>query len=86
MRFVAKQNVISFPFFIDKRHKQLSSSRVKTAHLLQTEQSDCGAVALGIVLRYYGCTIPMHALRKQCGVSRNGTSVNTLAQTANHYG
>jgi ABC-type bacteriocin/lantibiotic exporter with double-glycine peptidase domain len=64
----------------------LSSPRVKTAHLLQMEQSDCGAVALGIVLRYYGCTIPMHALRKQCGVSRNGTSANTLVQIAKHYG
>ena len=71
---------------MDKRHNQLCSSRVKTAHLLQMEQSDCGAVALGIVLRYYGCTIPMSTLRKQCGVSRNGTSVNTLAKIANHYG
>ena len=49
------------------------------------EQSDCGAVALGIVLRYYGCTVPMHTLRKQCGVSRSGTSVHTLAQVANDY-
>lgn len=64
----------------------MCSSRVKTAQLLQMEQSDCGAVALGIVLRYYGCTIPMPTLRKQCGVSRSGTSVNTLAKIANHYG
>jgi ABC-type bacteriocin/lantibiotic exporter with double-glycine peptidase domain len=72
--------------FCETRHSQLSFARVKTAHLLQMEQSDCGAVALGIVLRYYGSTIPMHALRKQCGVSRNGTSANTLALIANHYG
>ncbi|MCX7114335.1 MAG: cysteine peptidase family C39 domain-containing protein [Gammaproteobacteria bacterium] len=64
----------------------MSSPRVKTAHLLQMEQSDCGAVALGIILRYYGCTVPMHALRKQCGVSRSGTSIHTLANVANHYG
>ena len=50
------------------------------------EQSDCAAVALGIVLRYYGCTIPMHVLRRQCGVSRSGTSVNTLVQIAKQYG
>lgn len=64
----------------------MRSSRVKTTHLLQIEQSDCGAVALGIVLRFYGCTIPMHTLRKQCGISRSGTHVNTLAQIATHYG
>jgi len=50
------------------------------------EQSDCGAVALGIVLRYYGCIMPMHTLRKQCGGSRSGTSSHTLVQVANHYG
>ena len=50
------------------------------------EQSDCGAVALGIVLRYYGCTIPVHTLRKQCGTSRSGTSSHTLIEIANHYG
>lgn len=64
----------------------MRSSRIKTPHLLQIEQSDCGAVALGIILRYYGCTIPMHTLRKQCGISRNGTSVHTLTHIANHYG
>ena len=69
-----------------KKQYQLNSSRVKTAHLLQSEQSDCGAVALGIILRYYGCTIPLHTLRKQCGVSRSGTSVNTLAKIATQYG
>ena len=50
------------------------------------DQSDCGAVALAIVLRYFGCTIPMPTLRQQCGVSRSGTSINTLAQVANQYG
>lgn len=67
-------------------YPKLRSSRVKTTHLLQVEQSDCGAVALGIVLRYYGCSVPMHTLRKQCGVSRSGTSINTLTQIASHYG
>jgi len=28
----------------------------------------------------------MHTLRKQCGVSRSGTGVNTIAQIAHHYG
>jgi ABC-type bacteriocin/lantibiotic exporter with double-glycine peptidase domain len=64
----------------------LKSSRVKTAQLLQIEQSDCGAVALAIVMRYFGCSIPMPTLRQQCGVSRSGTSINTLAQVANQYG
>ncbi len=63
-----------------------SSSRIKTPHLLQLERTDCGVVALSILLRYFGCVIPLHTLRADCGTSRNGTSAQTLVRVAEKYG
>jgi ATP-binding cassette, subfamily C, bacterial len=60
--------------------------RVKTEPLLQLERTDCAVVALSIVLRYYGCFIPLHTLRTQCGTSRNGTSAQALVRVAEQYG
>lgn len=62
------------------------SSRIKTPHLLQLERTDCGVVALSILLRYFGCVIPLHTLRAECGTSRNGTSAQTLVRVAEKYG
>jgi ATP-binding cassette subfamily C protein len=62
------------------------NTRVKTPCRRQVELTDCGAVALEIVLSYYQYDVPIRVLREQCAVSRDGVSVTSLVLTAKHYG
>lgn len=53
---------------------------------MQMELVDCGAAALSIILSYYGCSLPLEVISRECLVSREGVSIAQLVKAAQRFG
>ena len=54
--------------------------------VMQMETLECGAACLVMILAYYGRYVPLSQMRKDCGVSRDGSNAKNMILAGRTYG
>lgn len=72
---------------MEKKLKRSTKSKiVKVPVVMQMEALECGAACIAMVVAYYEKWIPLEQVRRDCGVSRNGSNAKNMIIAAKSYG
>lgn len=66
--------------------KPVTKGRAMVPVIMQMEALECGAASLAMVMAFYGLWIPLEQVRKDCGVSRDGSNARNVLKAARSYG
>ncbi|MCR5092946.1 MAG: ATP-binding cassette domain-containing protein [Lachnospiraceae bacterium] len=58
----------------------------RTRTVYQAQIAECGAAALGMILAYHGCHVPLEQLRIDTGITRDGCNACHILEGAEKYG
>ena len=58
---------------------------IKVRPVLQMEKTECGAASLAMILEYYGKSVTLENMRRDCGVSRNGVNAKNIVKAARFH-
>ena len=75
---------------MEKKNKKIkqpvSKGFAKVPVVMQMEALECGAASLAMVMAYYEKWVPLEQVRRDCGVSRDGSNARNVLLAARNYG
>ena len=70
----------------EKIKAPLTKGVAKVPVIMQMEALECGAACLAMISAYYGKWVPLEQVRRDCGVSRDGSNARNVLVAARSYG